>query len=160
MMKLIIFVYTMIMSVYTVAFDTRQYVEVSLEGLLEKSAQALVTNDYENNILYIPKPNKYSVRARVHKMPYACKTKNLFTALKALKYIPEDAGKDAIPPITHCIDLITSSDQVVTSYLQDEVKKYVFNEVTVGDKITLFAIWLYVREENQLPQIITLDFKK
>lgn len=159
-MKFVVFVCSMIVSVYAFAFDTRQYVEVSLEALLEKSVEALANNEYENNILYIPQPNKYSVRARVHQMPYTCEPQNLVTALKVLKYIPEDAGNDALPPITHCIDLITASDQVVTSYLQDEVKKHVFNEVKVGDKITLFAIWLYARGENQLPQIIALDFKK
>ena len=140
------------------AFDKRQYVEIELESLLEKSVAVVTSQSQESDVRFIPQPNKYSVRAQVHKMPYICEPELLLESLKAAHYIPDNATSSAIPSITYCMDLITVDEVVVTSYLQDEVKEHVFNEVVSGDKITLFVIWLYVREETQLPQILTLDF--
>lgn len=157
-MKAMIFLLTLMATQHAFAFDKSRYVSSTLDDLISRSQKMIDEHQHTGGIELMLPPNSYTIETTLEKMPFPCDSMFLKVALKSLKYYPTDAPDDSLPAINTCIIVKSAAGVSVISFIQDSVAKYIPEELNIGDKITLYAIWLYSADEDKLPRLLTNEF--
>lgn len=157
-MKIIYILISLLFSTSVLAFNYNAYKTISLDDLIVKSKDMVTRAGHKDGFDIILPPNAYRTTGTLTKMPYKCNTKLLFIALKSLKYTPRNTNE--APAINTCIEISSLFGVKIKSFIQDNVASYIPKELSIGDNIELYSIWVYTGSKDKLPRLLTNEFKK
>jgi len=153
-MKLIPF-FLVILPSLAFGFNYEAYVQESMTNLLERAQQAVETHDHTGGVEIILPVTKLHLYEELAKQPFECNTDSLFKFLQIMGL----GKKDRLPPINTCIAVKASSGENVIFFVQDQVADFIPKKVKVGQKLHLYAIWVYVSDNDKLPYLLLNGFK-
>ncbi len=137
------------------AFDFDSYRDESMTDLLERAREVAATHAHDGGVEIIFPLTKLHLYEELAEPPYACDSNHLITYLGVM-----GVGTDRdLPPINTCIKIRAETGELVELFAQDQVARYIPEEVPIGEKMHLYAIWVYVNNDDSLPYLLLNEFK-
>ena len=126
------------------SFDYSRYVDSSLDSLIER-ALAFDIHESGQSVLTPTKP--VHLHAPLLSLPKPCPDELPILLLRT-------TGASESPSMRWCMQVKSESGQPINMWVQDSVAPFIKEEYQLGDRIELWAIWLFVNATDRKPYFV------
>jgi len=138
---------------FSYGFDYAAYEKETLDGIISKSNVVLDSHVGDEGVDIINPVLPFALHETLEKMPYNCDSNGLVSFMSMIGF-----DKEKIPPANHCVKIKSKSGVSVTFYVQDTLVEYIRNECKTGEKIQIWAIWVFSNGFDRLPRLLMNEF--
>ena len=126
-----------------------QYILSDIDKVVEQDSL-----EDEGGLKIWPGPRKLKLNVILDAFPEVCDTQFLARSLGMV-----GMSLEALPPITTCIKFKSEKGHVFNAFIQDRVGEFLPKEVKLGQKISIYAAYIYFNDITKNPGLAVNEFE-